>query len=263
MDVTNGFDVCIGNYGYYNEGELHDAWLHLPSSDEKIREFLIEHRLYDAMHEEIYISDYDGYPFGLENLFSETTQLDDLNLLAKLCVTTNEDLDTLEEYLDLASETPKTVYELMNLIMQADEVPYYQYDFSFAYHKNEWGQTFISQQSPEENFGWQCLEQTPDLLEMLQKYGYPMDTHTVERYGEEQGQDCNLGQYGYVDCCQDGPDLEYYDRDDLEEEINSDYRRYEAEHETSVVPNALDEVEVVASIESVEEEVSQVQGGER
>lgn len=28
--------VCIGNYGYYNEGELHDAWITLPKSEEEI-----------------------------------------------------------------------------------------------------------------------------------------------------------------------------------------------------------------------------------
>lgn len=25
QDFTKGLNVCIGNYGYYNEGSLHDA----------------------------------------------------------------------------------------------------------------------------------------------------------------------------------------------------------------------------------------------
>ena len=27
QDFTKGLNVCIGNYGYYNEGSLHDAWI--------------------------------------------------------------------------------------------------------------------------------------------------------------------------------------------------------------------------------------------
>ena len=57
--------VCVGNYGYYNEGELHDAWIELPADPERIGGFLKENRLWDPMHEEIYISDYDEVPFGL------------------------------------------------------------------------------------------------------------------------------------------------------------------------------------------------------
>ena len=41
----NGLSVCVGNYGYYNEGELHDAWITLPKSEEEIEEFLNEHQL--------------------------------------------------------------------------------------------------------------------------------------------------------------------------------------------------------------------------
>lgn len=33
-------DVCIGNYGYYNEGELRDAWISLPKTTGEIRDFL-------------------------------------------------------------------------------------------------------------------------------------------------------------------------------------------------------------------------------
>lgn len=58
-------DVCIGNYGYYNEGELRDAWISLPKTSEEISDFLSAHGLQDPEHEEIYISDYDGVPFGL------------------------------------------------------------------------------------------------------------------------------------------------------------------------------------------------------
>lgn len=40
QDFTKGLNVCIGNYGYYNEGSLHDAWITLPKTEAEIRDFL-------------------------------------------------------------------------------------------------------------------------------------------------------------------------------------------------------------------------------
>lgn len=39
-DFRDGFDVCVGNYGYYNEGELHDTWMRLPMDPDKIEPWL-------------------------------------------------------------------------------------------------------------------------------------------------------------------------------------------------------------------------------
>ena len=36
QDFTKGLSVCIGNYGYYNEGELHDTWITLPKTEAEI-----------------------------------------------------------------------------------------------------------------------------------------------------------------------------------------------------------------------------------
>lgn len=87
QDFTKGLSVCIGNYGYYNEGYLHDTWITLPKTEAEIRDFLHLNHLQDPLHEEIYISDYDGIPFGATQLFTEFCQLEDLNLLAKQLVT--------------------------------------------------------------------------------------------------------------------------------------------------------------------------------
>ena len=54
-DFRDGFDVCVGNYGYYNEGELHDTWMRLPMDPDKIEPWLRSHGLFDEEHEEIYI----------------------------------------------------------------------------------------------------------------------------------------------------------------------------------------------------------------
>ena len=34
--MSGTISVCIGNYGYYNEGELHDAWIELPKEPAEI-----------------------------------------------------------------------------------------------------------------------------------------------------------------------------------------------------------------------------------
>lgn len=95
QDFTKGLSVCIGNYGYYNEGDLHDTWITLPKTEAEIRDFLHLNRLQDPLHEEIYISDYDGVPFGATQLFTEFCQLEDLNLLAKQLVVDYYDRDEL------------------------------------------------------------------------------------------------------------------------------------------------------------------------
>lgn len=53
-DFRDGFDVCVGNYGYYNEGELHDTWMRLPMDPDKIEPWLRSHDLFDEEHEEIW-----------------------------------------------------------------------------------------------------------------------------------------------------------------------------------------------------------------
>lgn len=78
-DFRDGFDVCVGNYGYYNEGELHDTWMRLPMDPDKIEPWLRSHGLFDEEHEEIYISDYDALPFRCPEVFDEYAHLDELN----------------------------------------------------------------------------------------------------------------------------------------------------------------------------------------
>ncbi len=68
------FSVCIGNYGYYAEGELRDRRIALPASRAEFRDFLEKSGLQDPMHEEIYVSDYESVPFGLNSLFGENRE---------------------------------------------------------------------------------------------------------------------------------------------------------------------------------------------
>lgn len=139
QDFTKGLNVCIENYGYYNEGELHDTWITLPKTEAEIRDFLHLNRLQDPLHEEIYISDYDGVPFGATQLFTEFCHLEDLNLLAKQLITVSPgDLEKVGAWIQ-ANNTPESLVELMNLIEQADEIPFYSLEYDCAYDKDEFG----------------------------------------------------------------------------------------------------------------------------
>lgn len=81
-DFHDGIDVCVGNWGYYSEGELRDTWMHLPMDPDEIEPWMRGHGLVDEEHEETYISDYDGLPFRCPQVFNEYARLDKLNVLA-------------------------------------------------------------------------------------------------------------------------------------------------------------------------------------
>lgn len=197
-------DVCIGNYGYYNEGELRDAWISLPKTSEEISDFLSAHGLQDPEHEEIYISDYDGVPFGLTGLFSEFTWLEDLNMLARQMEEREGAVEKVQGALDCGIDGPESVIGLMNWIEQADEIPYYAYGYTGAYARDEWGQTCIERLSAEENYGYTVLEDT-DLMRMLEKDSDAMSAFDVKRYGRlcSDSGDVQLGDKGYVDAVQE------------------------------------------------------------
>ena len=117
-------DVCIGNYGYYNEGELRDAWISLPKTSEEISDFLSAHGLQDPEHEEIYISDYDGVPFGLTGLFSEFTWLEDLNMLARQMEEREGAVEKVQGALDCGIDGP----EMRFITSVAGRLQIYTYD---------------------------------------------------------------------------------------------------------------------------------------
>lgn len=210
-------DVCIGNYGYYNEGELRDAWISLPKTSKEISDFLSAHGLQDPEHEEIYISDYDGVPFGLTNLFDEYTHLDDLNMLARQMEARPCAVETVKGALGCGIDEPGSVTGLMNWIEQADKIPYHAYDYPGAGAEDEWGQTKVERSSAEENFARTVLDESP-VIEFLEECGME-EFFNYEKYGRscETGGDANLGDRGYFDRNGDMPDEDLYTREELAE----------------------------------------------
>lgn len=227
FDGNDTIKVCIGNYGYYNEGELRDKWIELPKTEEEIDRFLADNGLYDANHEEIYISDYDGYPFGLNSssLFSEHTHLEDLNLLAMQIQNDPDAAERLSAVLDCGYDLPDSIVGLMNWLEQADDIPYFPYDYSFAGAVNELGFPVGSSMSPEEKLGWTVFEQNEALSQVLENDSAAMRAFDFEKYGEEFSYDCYLGPDGYIDAAQEMPDEDFYDRDELREMIMETWQR--------------------------------------
>ena len=217
QDFTKGLNVCIGNYGYYNEGSLHDAWITLPKTEAEIRDFLHLNQLQDSQHEEIYISDYDGIPFGTRLLFNEFCHLEDLNLLAKQLVTANPaDLEKVGAWIQ-ANDTPESLVGLMNLIEQADDIPFYSWGYDGAYDKDEFGNMIYTTMSPERNYGYEMVEQNEELKHILDSSSQIESAFDYEKYGRAytEGGEVTVLEDGYIDNCADGPDVDYYDRDEL------------------------------------------------
>lgn len=214
--------VCVGNYGYYNEGELHDAWITLPKRDQEVAQFLKDHRLMDAQHEEIYISEYDGIPFNTPNLFNEYTRLEDLNLLAKQMEVRTGEVEKVKNALDCGVDGPQSLVGLMNWIEQGDDVPYYSYDYEGAERVDSWGQVGIDTCSPETNYGRTLLEDT-ELGRLLDNDPFAQDAFDEERYGEMRASEdgVSLGKHGYVDGRM--PAEDYATREELQETIGAEW----------------------------------------
>lgn len=199
QDFTKGLNVCIGNYGYYNEGSLHDAWITLPKTEAEIRDFLHLNQLQDSQHEEIYISDYDGIPFGTRLLFNEFCHLEDLNLLAKQLVTANPaDLEKVGAWIQ-ANDTPESLVGLMNLIEQADDIPFYSWGYDGAYDKDEFGNMIYTTMSPERNYGYEMVEQNEELKHILDSSSQIESAFDYEKYGRAytEGGEVTVLEDGY------------------------------------------------------------------
>lgn len=205
--------VCVGNYGYYNEGELRDRWITLPRTDEEIRQFLQTNGLQDPLHEEIYISDYDGYPFGLScgDVFNQYTSLDGLNLLAKQLELHPHAAEQVQAALDSGADAPGSLLGLMNWIEQADAIPYHKYDFK--------GIEYCKDRSPEEKFG-RSMAESEGLRQYLESGN--LDSYfDFEAYGRDVGSNFSLGPDGYMDGWESMPDEGRYDWEELRGKINA------------------------------------------
>lgn len=214
-DFRDGFDVCVGNYGYYNEGELHDTWMRLPMDPDKIEPWLRSHDLFDEEHEEIL-------------------------QLALLPDGALEHIDAAVEY----GEPLNHLDELMNLVAQADDLPVYDYEYDEMHVEDQWHETCLERSTPEENYAYTVLDGDSEFWALMNRgNGELLYCFDFNRYGEIAVNN------GYVDLCEtcyvdkraDWPALDEYSFEEIRDETVAEWRAHIAEGvvEKPVTPTDL------------------------
>ena len=145
-------NIWVGNLGKYNEGELKGGWLELPKEKEEIDEFLKEVVGLNDEYEEYMINDFET---DLPYKVNEYESIKMLNLLAKVSENIYN-MEAIEGYAN--SEGDLSIEELMNIIIQEDELPFYSYQI------NSWTM------SAEEKYGYRFAKDT-GLLDVLKQHG--------------------------------------------------------------------------------------------
>ena len=133
-------NIWVGNLGKYNEGELKGGWLELPKEKEEIDKFLKEVVGLNDEYEEYMINDFET---DLPYKVNEYESIKMLNLLAKVSENIYN-MEAIEGYAN--SEGDLSIEELMNIIIQEDELPYYSYQI------DSWTM------SAEEKYGYRFAE---------------------------------------------------------------------------------------------------------
>ena len=195
--------VYAQNLAYYNEGEIIGGWLDLPTTKEEIDDYLSEIVRIDDEHEEYEIADIDDCPFEYEII--QWADLHKLNNLAIIYSSLDEkELEMVNAYCENI-ESNLGIDEIINICLQTDKIPYYEYDSQF----NGYG-------SNEEKMGLTIANET-GLLDTLQKLGV-QDYFDFERYGEEFDFDYQLLDNGYLEYTD--LDKKLYSKEEIEEIAN-------------------------------------------
>ena len=206
--------VYVGNIGRYNEGSLVGGWATLPMGRDDLDAFLRDRVGIDGeRYEEYRIDDFDlpdWLPAGPgERVVDERTSLEDLNVMAGVLSTLDEDDAAkariwIEEGMSPAGRLSPLVFA--NVALQADDIPFYAYEAGTRFDPG------IS--SNEEAFALTAAENDPELAEALDgRFGPYLD---LEAIGRDLAADCTLHDDGYLDRSVDpGIDPELYSRDEL------------------------------------------------
>ncbi|WP_324249412.1 antirestriction protein ArdA [Bifidobacterium adolescentis] len=206
--------VYVGNIGRYNEGSLVGGWATLPMGRDDLDAFLRDRVGIDGeRYEEYRIDDFDlpdWLPAGPgERVVDERTSLEDLNVMAGVLSTLDEDDAAkariwIEEGMSPAGRLSPLVFA--NVALQADDIPFYAYEAGTRFDPG------VS--SNEEAFALTVAENDPELAEALDgRFGPYLD---LEAIGRDLAMDCTLHDDGYLDRSVDpGIDPELYSRDEL------------------------------------------------
>lgn len=222
--------VYVANLGKYNEGVLQGAWLTLPQPEEKIQEILKDKVGIEGAYEEYAIHDHE-YEKGLEELGyvpNEYTNLHELNLLAAALQKEplfSEDLEKIRSWMNevvgMTSALSDTPVEIANIVLQHDEIPYYSYEYDDPSMSKEekLGRTLANNL---------CTSDGKTISKVLKESNLE-DYFDYEKYGLAVAYDCYLCDDGYIDKSQDGPDSDFYDLKELEDELEGVFEELASE----------------------------------
>ena len=105
--------------------------------------------------------------------------------------------------------------EVSNLLIQADEIPFYPFDYELAHVKDSWGETCLERMSPEENLAYTLLDGSSE-MKALDDAGL-LAYFDFKAYGESAAHEFHLAEEGYMPVDADWPDTDLYDRDEIAE----------------------------------------------
>lgn len=190
-------NVWIGNLGKYNEGELVGGWLELPKSNEEINKFLKEVVGLNDEYEEYMINDSET---DLPLKIGEYENLKNINLIATIAEDVNS-MEAVEAYVE--SQGEMTVEELANLMIQEENIGYYNFSYGSEY------------MSSEEKMGYEMAE-TTGIIDTLRKMGIE-DFFDFESYGRSwENGDITIMDNGYIDFGNCNVDLHRYTLEEME-----------------------------------------------
>lgn len=225
-------EIWVGNQGWYAEGRLVDKMLSLPMDPAALDSWLDESGIRDPMHEEVYVSDYERWPYGRRSAYAlgEWVDLHDINLLAEVARSHPDEAERVRQAIDLGLEPPRTTLGLLNLVAQAEDIPIHPYSCDDWYLDPSHGC------SPEEKLGATIASGTPwwDALSDVQVGDVRtnlQDFFDLELFAQSFGPDVVAGEEAYLDRSAYGIDLDRYGREELAEMLGAFPSVAERSHE--------------------------------
>lgn len=205
--MKKAFSVFVQNLAYYNEGIIVGGWIDLPQPQEKINEFLKDVVKIDNTHEEYEIADIENYPFEYKGI--QWSSLSKINSLAVAYSKLEEsEKEAVEAYCNYVENNNLGVNELINICFQANEIPYYNYNFSNM-------NNYINISNYEKMGLTMAYEN--GLSAKLEKLGVN-EYFDYEGYGRAFSYDYKLLENGYMEY--ENIDKTLYANEEIEEKIN-------------------------------------------
>lgn len=225
--------VFVTNLGLYNEGRLVGDWLDLPVRPDELEPWCRAHAAYMAPddfgqpREELFVSEYElstvAEDAGLRGVLrqsqsGEFVPLREWNLAAEMLDYLDPDL---AEAVSLAvDQTDSTdVMSFLNLVEQADDIPYTPYD------------AHLGGDTVEESLGLTvgCESGLTHTLE-----GLGVDRFfDYAGYGRSLSYDCALGADGWLDLAADMPGTNRFTLAELEGEYWQDETEHAGERDAT------------------------------